>query len=230
MICHQNTPALLAHIPGPTPIARTALSLYAQPFDNSPDLEADFFQLYRNTQTLLLKLLRAPEISSSVVIASGEAMIVLWGALKSVLRAGDLVLCLGNGIFGNGFVPMATACGARVIHIQSDYHEPLDVDRLHTEFAHERPRLVTAVHCDTPSGVLNRCMSRIGAWCQERDALFAVDFVASAFGTDVRVEDWHIDLGLLGTQKGNNSCCLIARVVLIAKCFVAFCFSSINGA
>ncbi len=63
------------------------------------------------------------------------------------------------------------------------------------------PKLVTAVHCDTPSGVLNRNLGAIGRWCRSKDALFAVDFVASAFAADVRVDDWHIDLGMLGTQK-----------------------------
>lgn len=50
-------------------------------------------------------------------------------------------------------------------------------------------------------------------WRRERDvstqmrlgSLFAVDFVSSAFACDVRVQDWNIDLGLLGTQKGRIS-------------------------
>ena len=33
------------------------------------------------------------------------------------------------------------------------------------------------------------------------EALFYVDFVSSGGGVEVRVDDWHIDLGLLGSQK-----------------------------
>lgn len=32
---------------------------------------------------------------------------VLWGSLKSTVRPGDTVVCLGNGIFGHGFADMA---------------------------------------------------------------------------------------------------------------------------
>lgn len=207
-------------VPGPTPVARDTVAVYGKAWDHSPDLEDDFFKMYGECETMLLQLLRAGP-QCSVVIASGEAMVVLWGVLKSVIAPGDLVVCMGNGIFGNGFVEMAEACGARVTHIRSDYGEPLDVDRLSTEvrppFAcrsdclllkhmhvqvhNMTPKLVTAVHCDTPSGVLNRNLGAIGRWCHNNGALFAVDFVASAFGADVRVDDWHIDLGMLGTQK-----------------------------
>jgi aspartate aminotransferase-like enzyme len=63
-----------------------------------------------------------------------------------------------------------------------------------------RPKLVTAVHCETPSGTL-ASLPEIGEVCQEVDALFYVDFVSSGGGVEVRVDDWHIDLGLLGSQK-----------------------------
>lgn len=63
-----------------------------------------------------------------------------------------------------------------------------------------QPRLITAVHCETPSGTLTP-LAEIGAISQEVGALFYVDFVASAGGTPVLVDEWHIDLGLLGSQK-----------------------------
>ena len=63
-----------------------------------------------------------------------------------------------------------------------------------------RPKLITAVHCETPSGTLNP-LDELGAICREVDALFYVDFVASGGGAPVLVDDWHIDLGLLGSQK-----------------------------
>jgi aspartate aminotransferase-like enzyme len=63
-----------------------------------------------------------------------------------------------------------------------------------------RPRLLTAVHCETPSGVLNP-LAEVGAACREVDALFYVDFVASAGGVAVDVDACCIDLGLAGSQK-----------------------------
>ncbi len=60
---------------------------------------------------------------------------------------------------------------------------------------------MTAVHCETPSGLLNP-IEEIAPMIKESGALFCVDFVAeSAGGADVRVDEWGIDLGLLGSQK-----------------------------
>lgn len=41
----------------------------------------------------------------------------------------------------------------------------------------------------------------LGQIARSVGALLYVDFVSAAFGTDVRVHEWGIDLGLLGSQK-----------------------------
>jgi aspartate aminotransferase-like enzyme len=63
-----------------------------------------------------------------------------------------------------------------------------------------KPDMVTAVHCETPSGLLNP-ISEVAKAVRESGSLFCVDFVASAVGADVCVDEWGIDLGLLGSQK-----------------------------
>jgi aspartate aminotransferase-like enzyme len=127
--------------------------------------------------------------------------VALWGAVKSVIVPGDQVVCVSNGIFGDGFAEMAKSVGAKVSLVSSPYDEPLDVERVAKELDEKRPKLVTAVHCDTPSGTMNRNLAAIGAACHKVGALFLVDFVASAFATPVHVAEWGIDLGLLGSQK-----------------------------
>jgi aspartate aminotransferase-like enzyme len=42
-------------------------------------------------------------------------MVALWGALKSVLRKGDVVVSVCNGVYGNGIADMASRLGA-VVH------------------------------------------------------------------------------------------------------------------
>jgi aspartate aminotransferase-like enzyme len=66
----------------------------------------------------------------------------------------------------------------------------------------KRPVLVTAVHCDTPTGMLNSLVG-IGAAVHRHGGLFYVDFVASVGGCPIHhsIDDLEIDLGLLGSQK-----------------------------
>lgn len=183
-------------VPGPVAIAPEVLAAYQLNY-GSPDLEDDFFDLYRSCEAGLQKLL---ETKNSIAILSGEGMIALWGAMKSVIRPGDRVLAVASGVFGYGFADMARQLGAEVEVVGFGYDEVADVDQVREVALRFRPRLVTMVHCETPSGTLNP-LAEIGAICREVDALYYVDFVASAGGARVDVDGCHIDLGLLGSQK-----------------------------
>jgi aspartate aminotransferase-like enzyme len=64
-----------------------------------------------------------------------------------------------------------------------------------------KPKVVTAVHCETPSGTLTNCLAEIGNAAREIGALFVVDFVSSAGGAPLDVDACKIDIGLWGSQK-----------------------------
>ncbi len=183
-------------VPGPTSVPEPVRMAYRQDYASS-DLEEEFFQLYAECQDLLRRILAT---ENDVTIHTGEGMLALWGALKSVLRPGDRVLAVANGVFGYGIGEMARQIGAQVEVVGFDYDQVPDPDRVRQEARRFQPRLVTAVHCETPSGTL-ASLAELGAIAAEVGALFYVDFVASAGGVEVRVDDWQIDLGLLGSQK-----------------------------
>lgn len=183
-------------IPGPVSIPPEVLEAYNYDYA-SPDAEEEFFALYSTCENELQRLLNT---RNDVAIMSGEGMVALWGALKSSVLPGDRVLAIANGVFGYGIAEMAQQIGARVETLRFGHDEAIDID-LVRELADEfEPNLITAVHCETPSGILND-LSEVGEIAREANALFYVDFVASAGGAEVRVDDWGIDLGLLGSQK-----------------------------
>jgi aspartate aminotransferase-like enzyme len=183
-------------VPGPVAIPEAVRAAYQVDF-GSADMEDEFFALYgaceRDLQTLL-------GTANNVTIQSGEGMLALWGALKSVIRPGDRVLAVATGLFGYGIGDMARQVGAEVEVVGFGDDDAIDPQPVREAAQRFRPRLVTAVHCETPSGVLNP-LGAVGAICREVDALFYVDFVASAGGAAVDVDASNIDLGLLGSQK-----------------------------
>ena len=183
-------------VPGPVSVPQKYREAYLTDFGSS-DLEDDFFGLLVENQKLLQEVLKT---KNDVTIQSGEGMLVLWGAVKSVLKPGDRALVLSNGIFGRGFADMARAVGAEAEVTEAPDGEFIDSDALRRKLASYKPFLVTAVHCETPSGLLNP-IEDIAPMVRESGALFCVDFVASGGGADVRVDEWGIDLGLLGSQK-----------------------------
>jgi aspartate aminotransferase-like enzyme len=182
--------------PGPVRIPAAVRAAYAVDFGSS-DLEEEFFALYTRCETGLQTLLAT---HNRTAILSGEGMVALWGAMKSVLQPGDRVLAVATGLFGYGFGDMARQLGANVEIVGFDDDEILDPDRVRDAAKRFRPKLITVVHCETPSGTLNP-LADVGQICREVDALYYVDFVASAGGLPVLVDAWQIDLGLLGSQK-----------------------------
>lgn len=85
----------LGLVPGPTRVPEEINAAYSVDF-GSTDLEAVFFDYYAHMQTKVQKLLNT---NQDVVFMTGEAMVALWGALKSVLQNGDRVLSIGCGKF-----------------------------------------------------------------------------------------------------------------------------------
>lgn len=183
-------------VPGPVSVPQAVREVYLTDY-GSADLEGDFFELYAACEGQLQEILGT---SNDVTIHSGEGMLALWAALKSVLQPGDRVLAVANGLFGYGIGEMAAQLGALVETVGFGYDDIPDPARVRAAARRFQPKLITAVHCETPSGTLTP-LAELGAISREVDALFYVDFVASAGGAAVEVDKCHIDLGLLGSQK-----------------------------
>ncbi|MEJ2095698.1 MAG: aminotransferase class V-fold PLP-dependent enzyme [Deltaproteobacteria bacterium] len=185
-------------VPGPVRVPEKISSTYRTDY-GSGDLENDYFDLYDRTRQKLQRILGTTE---DVVIQSGEGMLALWSALKSCILPGDRVLAVSTGVFGTGIGEMARAVQADVQWVEFRYNETIhDLDRIESAVAAFKPKMITAVHCETPSGTLNP-IDGLGQIKKARNVpLLYVDAVASAGGTRVQADKWQVDLCLGGSQK-----------------------------
>ena len=106
-------------VPGPVSVPPELRAAYQINYGSS-DLEDEFFALYRRCESHLGKILAT---RNRVAIQSGEGMIALWSALKSVLRSGDRVLAVANGVFGYGIGDMARQLGMEVEVVDFGYDD-----------------------------------------------------------------------------------------------------------
>ena len=184
-------------IPGPVSVPEYIRKAWSSDFGSS-DLESEFFSLYRENQTLTQKLLHT---QNSIVITSGEAMSILWAALKCTLKSAEKALAISAGLFGSGFADMAKSFGVNAEICSFPYDDIPDPQKVLEHAKRFRPKVITAVHCETPSGTLTSCLADLGSIAREVGALFAVDFVSSAGGVNLDADACGIDIGLLGSQK-----------------------------
>ena len=184
-------------VPGPTSVPPEVLAAYQVNYGSS-DIETEFFELYARVQDQLRQILLT---GNKMAIMTGEGMVALWSGLKSCLRPGDRVLAVATGLFGYGVADMARSIGADVRVVGFNYDEIANVSRVEEELAAFRPKMLTLIHCETPSGTLNPA-AEIGALVAKYDVpLFYVDAVSSAAGAPLRTDEWNIDLCLIGSQK-----------------------------
>ncbi len=184
-------------VPGPTRVPESVRRAYLTDYA-SADLEREYSQLYADVQEQLRTILGT---RNQIAIMTGEGMIALWGALKSCIRAGERVLAVSTGVFGYGIGEMAASIGAAVRWVEFGYDEIIRPEPVEEAIKAFRPKIVTAVHCETPSGTLNP-VHLVGELVTQYEVpLYYVDAVASAAGAPVLADEWGIDLCLIGAQK-----------------------------
>ncbi len=185
-------------VPGPVQVPDEVLAVYQNHY-GSADIEPEFLALYNQTE---FKLQRLMGTRARVVIETGEGMLALWAALKSCIRPGERVLAISTGLFGSGVGDMARSIGAEVETVEFPWNETLhDWDKIEQAIARFRPKMITAIHCETPSGTLNPIAELGRLKAQYGVPLLYVDAVASIGGAPVLVDEWGIDLCLGGSQK-----------------------------
>ncbi|MEJ2482130.1 MAG: alanine--glyoxylate aminotransferase family protein [Gemmatimonadota bacterium] len=113
------------------------------------------------------------------------------------------ILALVCGAFGDRFRAIAERCGRAVDVLRVDPGQPNTARRMEQALADDPGRwdLVTVVHSETSTGVLNPIAEIAEAVRRYEGVLLAVDGVTSVGGVPIRFDDWEIDFLLTGSQK-----------------------------
>lgn len=184
--------------PGPTEISERVRKAMASPITN-PDLDPSFFDFYAETCDKLKIIINTKE---DVLILSGEGILGLEAAMASLVEPGDQVLCLANGVFGEGFKDFAELYGGQVTLLQKNYDEPITSEDVKDFLAKHgsRFKIATVVHCETPAGLINP-IHEICPLLKEAGAITIVDAVSSIAGHEIEPDKWGIDVVLGVSQK-----------------------------
>ena len=188
-------------LPGPTTLHPAVLKAMGQDY-SSGQVDENFLPFYAQTGKGLASLMGT---ANDVVLMTGEGMLALWAGLKSCLRPGDAVVSVGTGVFGDGIGEMAASFGCKVESVSLPYSSTIgmgdSLQRIEDAIRRTKPVMITAVHCETPSGTLNP-LAALGEMKKRLGVpLLYVDAVSSLGGAPIEVDAWNIDLLLGGSQK-----------------------------
>lgn len=121
-------------------------------------------------------------------------------ALANVLDAGDSVLILDNGQFGERFAAIAGIMGAHVDRLEVPWGEAPDPAAVAAKLRASNYRAVVCVHNESSTGVLAD-LAGIGAVVRRTPSLLVVDSVSGVGGVEMRMDEWGVDVLVAASQK-----------------------------
>ena len=181
-------------LPGPTEVHPSVLQAQSRSLisHRGPEMRDLWARLQAGLHDVL-GTSRPVWISTSSATAMMEAAVRASGARR--------VLCLVAGAFSRRFARIAEASGIVVERLEVAPHEAHSPDEVAEWAARVGPDLVTMVHCETSTGVLNPVAELTAAIQRESDALVVADSVSGAGGVPVHPDTWAVDFLLTGSQK-----------------------------
>lgn len=183
-------------IPGPTPVPPPVQAAMSRPIIGHRG--AEFAALIGRVSEKLKKIYQT-ENEVFVLASSGTGG--LEAAIVNVISPGDKVLSLNTGKFGERFGELARGYGAQVEEIEFGWGNDIDL-RVVEERLKADPEIkaVLATHNETSTAVVND-INGLGQLVAEHRAVLIVDAVSSMGGTDIKTDQWKVDIMVSGSQK-----------------------------
>ncbi len=183
--------------PGPSEVPRRVLNANALPAVGY--LDPTFVELMQTVQAQLRSLFLTQNRHTLTITGPGTAAMEC--AIDNLAEPGDTVICCVHGFFGDRMRQMLERAHVELHVVNSPWGQPTDLNRLEeTLKAHPKTSLVTVVHGETSTGVVQD-IAALSKVVQAHGALLLVDTVASLGGVEFRTDDWKVDCAYTGSQK-----------------------------
>jgi alanine-glyoxylate transaminase / serine-glyoxylate transaminase / serine-pyruvate transaminase len=192
-----NLPRRFLMGPGPSDVHPRVLAAMSRPLIGH--LDPEFIKMLDELKEMVKETLFTKNHLTFVVSAPASAGMET--CLVNLLEPSDECIICINGVFGGRMADIADRCGAKVYKVEAEWGkivEPAQVKKALEQ--HPRPKLVSLVHAETSTGVLQP-LQEISDMVHEAGALFVVDAVTSYCGIPVKVDEWKIDALYSGSQK-----------------------------
>ncbi len=182
------------HIPGPVEVSPETYAAMAAPMIGHRS--KDFVALYDAIQPRLQEMMGT---TRPVFLSTSSA----WGVMEGTVRnlAAKKVLCCCSGAFSDKWVDVARRCGKEAEALQYEWGVPVDPADIDAKLATGEFDLVTFIHNETSTGVMNPLAEVAAVVRKYDDVLLVTDTVSSFSVVPIEVDALGVDVLLTGSQK-----------------------------
>lgn len=123
----------------------------------------------------------------------------LESAIVNMFSAGDKVLIVSIGVFGDRFIKIAKIYGLEVDEINVPWGRGVTIEEIKENLREDHKALIVT-HNETSTATTNP-IKEIGEFMKNKKQLFIVDGVSSIGGLEVKMDEWNIDILITASQK-----------------------------
>lgn len=166
-----------------------------------------YFTEYKEMQSRMLeKAKRILNTKMNVYIKLGIGRVGLETGLYNIISNDTTVLTIDNGQWGHFGGQLAENMGAKVTFLVGEPGKDIDYNEFGQLLENGNYDIVTMVHNETQTGCLYdiKKVSDI-IYDKSPQTLLFVDAISSFGGTEIRFDDWKIDVIVTGSQKCLNA-------------------------
>lgn len=191
----KQSPLLLS--PGPTPVPPEVLRTLGRPLFHHRTRQ--YQQLFREVSEGLQRIFRTRHPVYTFTASGTGAM---EAAIVNFHSAGDTVLVVDGGKFGERFWRIAKAYGLQVEILKVEYGEAVSPAAIESA-VQKNPNIksVCLQLCETSTGVVYD-LQEIGRRLKGKPPLLMVDAISGLAADRLETDEWGIDLVISGSQKG----------------------------
>lgn len=182
--------------PGPTPVPDEVLLAGARGIvhHRSPEYSTLFLRVLDGLRYVF-------QTENDILIFSASGTGAMESAVTNLVTPGDRVLVASNGNFGERWHKLATTYGAQVTLLEYEWGtkvNPADIER--ELAAGDDYVAVFVTQSETSTGVVNDIEAIAGSVRPHR-ALLIVDAVSGLGATELKTDEWGVDVVVSGSQK-----------------------------
>lgn len=185
-------------LPGPTPIPKQARLAGAEEIIGHREPECE--DLLKEVVDGLKYVFQT---TNDVLVLTCSGTGGLEASIANTLSAGDKVLSLCTGAFGERYATIAERYGVDVERINFEWGKAVDVNKVRERLEEDKNNEIKAIlmtHNETSTGVVNDPQP-IGELADEHDVLLLADAVSSLAGVELKVDEWGVDVAVTSSQK-----------------------------
>ncbi|MGG0718057.1 alanine--glyoxylate aminotransferase family protein [Robertmurraya massiliosenegalensis] len=188
-------------IPGPTPVVDSIYDAIAS--ETRSHTDPRFVAIYKSALEKTRAMLKT---DGEVFVISGSGTIAMEMALVNTVAAGEKLLVISHGYFGDRFIKLGQAFGIEVDVLQAEWGKQVDPEEVEEKLATGHFKAVTITHADTSTGVAAN-LDVLVPLIKKYGALVILDGVCATAAMEEDMSkayggpDTKIDVVLTGSQK-----------------------------